>query len=117
LNAAAVTGSRAAPHDGAARDAASGTAGLYRLRLGALNAEPRIATWFSKPRGMTYPELFAALDPICQRADGGLWLRQMTLGPATECCMLGVGNGALPRELRGQEFALRPVWPVVHPSA
>src|SRR5690349_3317448 len=56
LNHAAVTAARQAPHDAAAAHAAGGTAGLYRLRIGTLEASPTIAYWFDKPAGMPYPE-------------------------------------------------------------
>ena len=116
LNSAAVTASRAAPHDRAASDAAGGTAGLYRLRLGVQVSAPRIATWFAKPPGMSYAELFARLEPLCQLEPVGLWMRQMTLGPATECCLLGGSALTLPSDFRGRELVLRPVWPDPDPS-
>jgi hypothetical protein len=107
LNDAAVS----APHERAARDAAGGTAGLYRLRCGAASREARIACWFDKPPGLGYAELLDLARAACERDDVGLWIRQMTLGPAPECCLLGAGSDALPPALRGRDMALRRVWP------
>ncbi len=84
LERAAVSGPRRAPHDGAARLARGGTAGLYgRLREGAAGAD-RVA-WFAKPAGMPYPDFLARVPPA------ELWQRKLTLGPAPEFCLAG-GN-------------------------
>jgi len=110
LNDAAVSASRQQPHDRAALHAAGGTAGLYRLRGGVAAERPTHATWFGKPAGMTYPDFFSLLRPVVASDRAGLWVRQMTLGPATECCLLG-GEVQLPAPLRGEQINLRPVWP------
>src|SRR5262249_32875713 len=86
LNEAAVSGSRLQPHDVAAAVAAGGVAGVYGLKFGAALLRPQCAHWFGKPEGMSYRELFDRLAPVVDRAEGALWMRQMTLGPAKEFC-------------------------------
>jgi hypothetical protein len=89
LNAGAVSGACAAPHDAAARLAAGGIAGLYRLAAGDEGppAQP-CAAWLSKPAGTSYPAFFTALAGVTGRAGVALWQRQMTLGPTPEFCLL-----------------------------
>jgi hypothetical protein len=84
LNAHAVSGSRAAPHDAAAGLAGAGSAGIYAPLAGPADppAQPHGA-WLGKPAGMPYPEfhtrLAAALPP-----GASAWQRQLTLGAAGE---------------------------------
>ena len=111
LNEAAVSASRRAPHDSAAAHAAGGTAGLFGLRLGRAVTNPTVATWFGKPSGMSYPTLFAQLASEFATFDGGLWMRQMTLGPGTEFCLLGAEHSAPSGMLHVRQVSLRPVWP------
>ncbi|HEX3232914.1 MAG TPA: hypothetical protein VHR41_01870 [Gemmatimonadales bacterium] len=111
LNQAAVTGSRQLPHDAAAAAAQGGTAGLYRLRAGSEADVQRTAAWFAKPDGMSYAELYAALEPLIDRTDGALWLRQMVLGPAPEFCLHTPEPVALPAPLVAQVVARSPIWP------
>ncbi len=80
INHAAVSGPCEEPHNLVAREAAGGTAGLYRLLRGELG-ETRYAVWLSKPAGMSYTEFYSELELIPGIA---LWQRQMTLGPTTE---------------------------------
>jgi hypothetical protein len=91
LNAAAVAGARRAPHDVAAAMAGTGSAGVYAPVRGAIvpPREPH-AAWLSKPAGLDYDDLLAALG------DGPAWQRQMTLGPAPEFCLLGAEPPAPP---------------------
>ena len=110
LEEAAVTASRKAPHDVAAALAANGTAGLYRLKLGTAPTAPRSAQWFSKPAGLSYGQLFAAVEPTLAPVGGSLWMRKMTLGPATEFCLLAREPAMLPPNLQMFAFPLRPVW-------
>ena len=113
LNEAAVTASRAAPHDAAAALASGGVAGLYRLRLGAPSS-PRLAYWFGKPTGMRYEELWALLAPVVKATPGAaLWSRQMVLGPPPELCLQAPAAMTLPAPLQARTIALRPVWPVL----
>jgi hypothetical protein len=113
LNTAAITASRAAPHDAAAALAAGGAAGLYTLRGGrALNAgAPRHAQWFSKPAGMSYAALDAALAEVLQREGAALWMRYMVLGPTPEFCLQSRTPVMLPTPFTALPLQLRPVWP------
>ncbi len=111
LNEAAVSASRAAPHDRAAAVAAGGAAGLYRLRLGAARQQPQVDHWFGKPEGMPYSELFSQLGPLVDRVDGALWMRQMVLGPAREFCLHATAPVSLPAAFSVLGIPLRQVWP------
>lgn len=111
LNDAAISASRAAPHDAAAAVAAGGAGGLYRLRQGAVTRSPTVAHWFSKPDGMPYRELVAQLAPVVSRCDGALWMRQLVLGPAPEFCLHAATTVQLAAELRPLVMPLRTVWP------
>jgi len=111
LNEAAVSASRAAPHDAAAIVAAGGAGGLYGLRQGAVSREPGIAHWFGKPEGMSYDELFSRLGPLVDRAQGALWMRQMVLGPAREFCLHAAATVSLPATFDPLVVPLRRVWP------
>lgn len=110
LDEAAITASRKAPHDAAAAQAAGGTAGLFRLRLGDLPTEARWSHWFSKPAGLSYPQLFAAVEPALAPAGGSLWVRKMTLGPSPEFCVLARQPAVLAPQFQLFAFPLRPVW-------
>jgi hypothetical protein len=112
LNGAAISASRAVPHDAAAALAAGGTAGLYRLRGGAAPASPGWAVWFAKPAGMSYAALDAAWRDTVARTDAALWMRFMVLGPGPEFCVQASAPVALPAPFTAQATAaLRPVWP------
>lgn len=110
LEEAAISASRKAPHDFAAALAAGGTAGLYRLRLGTAPVSPLWAQWFAKPAGVSYGQLFAAVEPALGSVGGSLWMRKMTLGPATEFCVLAREPAVLAPMFHGFVFQLRPVW-------
>jgi hypothetical protein len=111
LNQAAVSGSRTASHDQAARVAAGGTAGLYKLRLGGAPFLPNCSYWFRKPDALSYDELFALISPIVDGGDCALWMRQMTLGPATEFCLQATALVALPSVLEALRLPMRIVSP------
>jgi len=107
INEAAVSGARQAPHDGVARLAAAGIAGLYRIRSGKRDLRAPRALWFSKPGAMSY----AALAERFQgRASGeALWMRQMTLGPTPEFCLQS--GAGLPDGLTAQaSLAIEATW-------
>ena len=110
LNTAAVTASRQAPHDAAAALAANGTAGLYTVKLGAPVAPPQVATWFAKPTGMSYPELFSVLAPLVRTKGAVMWLRQMVLGPTPECCLHSERPLELPSQFAPLRLECRTVW-------
>lgn len=111
LNDAAITASRQAPHDAAAALAAGGTAGLYSLRLGAPGAPPGTATWFAKPAGMSYADLFGTFEPVVREQKGALWCRHMTLGPAPEFCLHTSRPTRLPAGFAPLALECRAVWP------
>jgi hypothetical protein len=110
LEEAAVTAGRKAAHDVAASLAADGTAGLYQLRLGTAPTAPRSAQWFSKPLGLSYQQVFAAVEPALRPVGGSLWMRKMTLGPATEFCVLAREPATLAPPFQMFAFQLRPIW-------
>jgi len=117
LNEVAVSGGRRAPHDAAASLAAGGTAGLYRMRMGTPPSAPRFAQWFVKPAEVSYPQLFAGVEPALGPVGGSLWVRQMTLGPATEFCVLASEPAMLAPTFQMFAFPLRPVWSDDGPAA
>jgi len=110
LDITAVTAGRKAAHDSAASLAASGTAGLYQLKLGTAPTSPRSAQWFVKPAGMSYPQLYAAIEPALAPAAGSLWVRKMTLGPSPEMCVLASEPATLAPQFQMFAFQLRPIW-------
>jgi hypothetical protein len=110
LNEAAVSGGRAAPHDAAAAVAAGGAGGVYRLRSGSVVPAPRYAHWFGKPDGVRYADLLAELSPLVDQARGGLWMRQMVLGPAREFCLHAPAPVGLPDAFGALVLSVRPVW-------
>jgi hypothetical protein len=88
LNDGAVSAPRQADHDQVAMRAGSGSGGLYRLRRGNPELQSAAFTaWFAKPEGMTYDQLYAALEPVIARESAALWGRQMVLGAAPEFCL------------------------------
>jgi len=88
LNDAAIAAVRRREHDRAAGLAASGTAGLYRLRRGDPEAGPvRRAHWTSKPEGESYGDFYPRFDVALAAPGAALWGRQMTLGPTPEFCL------------------------------
>ena len=110
LNDAAIGAAREQPHAAAAAVAAGGTAGLYRVRMGAPRARPRHATWYAKPADRSYAALFAELGPIVAGEGLALWCRQMVLGPSLEFCLHGDGPVALPAAYDTLSIPLAPVW-------
>lgn len=111
LNEAAVSASRAAPHDAAATVAAGGAGGLYALRRGDVLRAPRYAHWFGKPEGMSYNDLLDQLAPVVDQVQGALWMRQMVLGPAGEFCLHAAGAVPLPAAFSALVVPLRQTWP------
>lgn len=101
LNEAAVSGARRDPHDAAARRAAGGQGGVYRLVAEATRPVAPPVTWCSKPAGVAYAEFLARLPA------GETWQRQMVLGPAPEFCVRGADAAA---SLGGVAVTTRPVY-------
>ena len=100
INQAAVSGVCEAPHNLVAREAAGGTAGLYRIKSGSVFNEPGFALWLSKPDGISYANFYSTLEPILTEAGGALWQRQMTLGPTTEFVIHSMNPIQLPDDSR-----------------
>ena len=96
LNAAAVSGARRAPHDAAAAAARAGVAGVMAHVSGPLlPARPGWAAWLGKPAGVAYEPFHDALEAALG-GDASAWQRQMTLGPASEYCVLAAAARELP---------------------
>ena len=95
INHAAVSGPCEEPHNLVARQAAGGTAGLYRLRLGEVG-DARYAVWLSKPDGLSYADFYSIIEPIVIESGAALWGRQMTLGPTTEFVIHSLNPVQLP---------------------
>lgn len=108
LNDAAISASRKVPHDKAAAGTEGGSAGLYRVRAGAVVDNPGFTTWFSKPDGWSYPQLLEALQSLTSA--GALWQRQMALGPG-EFCLHTRQPVSLPAGIVGRSVELRGVFP------
>ena len=111
LNEAAVNGARKQPHDAAAHAATDGAGGLYQLRSGEPGTETRLAVWFSKPSGVSYPEFYKRIEPWTERPETSLWRRQMVLGPAPEFCLLTDEEVQLPSEMEPVVARRARVWP------
>jgi hypothetical protein len=88
LNTAAVSGSMAEPHAAIASMYGSGAGSLYQSRLSDNPGEGWAhAYWFSKPAGMSYAELDAALGQLLP-VNASAWRRMMVLGPSPEFWIL-----------------------------
>jgi hypothetical protein len=111
LNEAAVSSSRAVPHDTAAAVAAGGAGGVYGLQRGTALRQPQYAHWFSKPDGMPYNELFAQLASVVDQVQGALWMRQMVLGPAQEFYLHAATPVSIPTVFSALVIPLRQAWP------
>jgi hypothetical protein len=109
LNDAAVSGVCEEPHNRVAREAADGTAGLYRLRAGAGDlSQAKFATWLSKPDGVSYKDFYAGLEPGVT-----LWGRQMVLGPTTEFCIHSPTPVQLSASIRVIRVQLHQEWTMI----
>jgi hypothetical protein len=85
---AAISHQYRSVHDSIAGLAATGIAGLYKpARAEHARAEGECASWFSKPAGTTYAELYSYLDEQDPSIAGRLWQRFLTLGPTPEFCL------------------------------
>lgn len=110
LNEAAVTGVCEQPHNSVARAAAGGTGGLYRLESGESELRSkRIAYRFSKPTGVSYSEFIDSIEKVSGPGTA-LWLRQMTLGPGPEFCLLASNKNELPHQIEPLDVPLQLVW-------
>jgi hypothetical protein len=109
LNDAAVSGARASSHDAVARAAVDGEGKLLRLAGGAYDAGAPLEARFSKPRGMSYPDLYRRLQEWTSRPGFSLWRRMMVLGPAPEFVMLGPSDPGLPADMNPETFRREPL--------
>ena len=109
LNDAAVTGSRLPLHDAVARYAVNFTGKLMQLAAGRYDPEALVEIRFSKPRGMSYSDLYRRLEPWTVRPDTSLWRRMLVLGPGPEFSLVAGAPEALPREMEPVELRLEPV--------
>jgi hypothetical protein len=104
LNEAAIGRGHRSLHDAAARAAGPGTGAIYRLLEGSADFETtRVAVWIETPRGVESPLLAALLgDGMDLQRAGGLWQRQLALGPAPEYCVLAAEppDGVAPTRLQ-----------------
>ena len=96
LNEAAVDARRALSHDAVAGAATGGAGAVYLLRGGQPGlGSAGSAAWLDKPRGEPYAGFRRDMLALVA-GGGGLWERQMVLGPAPEFCLLGAAEAALP---------------------
>jgi hypothetical protein len=96
-------------HDTVAHLAAAGAGGVSRLRLGEVVEHPRHAFWFNKVAGMSYEDIFRALEPAVRRHSAVLWMRKMVLGPSPEFCLEADDMMELPN-VSSTHVTLSPVW-------
>ena len=109
LNDAAVTGSRSPLHDLVAVHAVDFTGKLLKLAAGKYDPGFAVEIRFSKPRGMTYPDLYRRLEAWTVRPDTSLWRRMMVLGPGPEFSLLARADEVLPREMEPALMRVEPV--------
>jgi hypothetical protein len=109
LNAAAVSGDRAGPHDAVAGMAADGMGKLFKLAAGEHSIEAGFEVRFSKSAGMKYADLYARLQPLTAAPGVSLWRRMMVLGPPPEFCLIAPSEVALPEEMRPEVFRREPI--------
>lgn len=109
LNDAAVSGARSAKHDAVAHHATDFAGKLLKLVDGMHDLEGGFEIRFSKPRGMSYPELYRSLKPFTDRPHTSLWRRMMVLGPPPEFCLLSRFETELAKEFEPQVLIRDPV--------
>jgi hypothetical protein len=94
LNAAAVRGPRAEPHDEVASRAAAGAGAVYGLVDGPPVLDAVRASWLAKPAGHDRDAFHATLTGPGR----SVWMRQMVLGPAPEYVVRSGAPVVLPFE-------------------
>ncbi|HET7419152.1 MAG TPA: hypothetical protein VFL27_02095 [Candidatus Dormibacteraeota bacterium] len=109
LNDAAVSGGRLSIHNAVAMHAVNFTGKLMKLTAGRYDPEAALEVRFSKPRGMTYPDLYRRLEPLTARPDVSVWRRMLVLGPGPEFSLLARGEEQLPVEMDPVVVRLEPV--------
>lgn len=100
LNEAAVSGSRTAPHDLAARMAVDAVGKLLLLAAGEHDEAAPCEIRFAKPAGMSYADLYESLESATGAKGAGLWRRMMVLGPPPEFCLTAAAPIEVPAEMR-----------------
>ena len=94
LNAAAVRGERARPHDAVAGQARAGAGAVYGLVDGPPELVATRTSWLGKPAGADRGAFHAQLGGPGR----SLWMRQMVLGPAPEYAVRSGAPVELPYE-------------------
>jgi hypothetical protein len=94
LNAAAVRGERARPHDAVAGQARAGAGAVYGLVDGPPELVATRTSWLGKPAGADRDAFHAQLGGPGR----SLWMRQMVLGPAPEYAVRSGAPVELPYE-------------------
>ena len=107
LNAAAISGSRARPHDDVARAAIDGSGKLMTLISGELDLETNVEVGLSKPSGLGYSPFYESLRPWTSGPGVTLWKRMMVLGPPPEFCIVARSPLELPAETTPQPHSRR----------
>jgi hypothetical protein len=82
-------------HDAVAGVVRGGAGSIYAVRAGAAEATLRRgpALWLGKPAGVPYPGFRERLARLAAD-DGGVWERQLVLGPAPEYCVVTSAGSA-----------------------
>lgn len=96
LNAAAVRGARAEPHDAVASQAGAGAGAVYGLVDGPPELAATRASWLPKPAGYDR----AAFEAALAGPGRSVWMRQMVLGPSPEYVVRSGAPVVLPFEAR-----------------
>ena len=109
LNAAAVSGPRAAAHDAAARVATDGVGKLFSLVSGRPSMDEGFEVRFGKLAGMAYPDLYARLEPWTEGRGVSLWRRMMVLGPPPEFSLITPSKVDLPAEMHPEVLHRKPI--------
>lgn len=109
LNDAAVSGARSPAHDAVAHQARDFAGKLLKLTAGDHDPGASFEIRFSKPRGLSYPELYRRLEPWTQRRGVSVWRRMLVLGPPPEFCMLAGTHEKLPPDLEPEVFPLEAI--------
>jgi hypothetical protein len=107
LNHGAVAPAHLASHDRVAHRAGFGGGAIYALQSGEPAASYPYGSWFSKPPGTSYAELWASLASATE-ADCAVWQRQLVLGPSPEFCLRSHVPPRLPEELAAERIHYEP---------
>lgn len=109
LNDAAVSGGRSGPHADVASQATKFAGKLLKLVAGDYDPDARVEVRFSKPRGMSYPDLYGLTAAWTDIPGVSLWRRMMVLGPPPEFCLLATSQVTAPAELEPEVFRREPL--------